>query len=289
MPELWEDAIALNTHSDLEFELLPRAALLPEREVWTFDPAAMALQAPLEHYLRADVWPLPVPADRDNYYGPRHFEYWLSGLGVALETVAYCKTYGVRRGAYLELGSGSGRVMRHMAANAFFETCWAFDINYRHTVWINRNLSGHIRAVQNSAIPHLPIEDRSIDCVSAMSVFTHIDSFELQWLAELRRIMKPGAIALITIVTDHQLRIMSPEWPMYDAVTQHAAWDGTALERLGSTDKVVFRWDKASPYTSNVFYSKGYIQATWSKFFDILKYRHNFEMYQDLLVLRRKD
>jgi ubiquinone/menaquinone biosynthesis C-methylase UbiE len=45
----------------------------------------------------------------------------------------------------------------------------------------------------------LPIEDRTFDLVSAMSVFTEVDEAETSWLLELHRIMKPSGSAIVTV------------------------------------------------------------------------------------------
>ena len=56
--------------------------------------------------------------------------------------------------------------------------------------------------MSNTAFPSLPLSDQYFDLVTAYSVFTHINETEISWLLELRRILKIGGIACITIHND---------------------------------------------------------------------------------------
>ncbi|MEZ5881798.1 MAG: methyltransferase domain-containing protein [Nitratireductor sp.] len=44
------------------------------------------------------------------------------------------------------------------------------------------------------------MEDNYFDLVTAFSVFTHIDVFETAFVAEIRRILKPGGLACLTVL-----------------------------------------------------------------------------------------
>jgi SAM-dependent methyltransferase len=283
----WEDYVALHANSEPVFSVLPAVGRLAERTTWEISADRLPLTKPLDAYIAADPFPLPATEDREGYYGDRHFEYWLSGLEMALATAQFCDRFGVAADCYVELGSASGRVARHIATQDLFREIWAFDINWRHVQWINRYLPPAIKAVQNSSVPILPLPDGSVDCLSAMSVFTHIEVFELQWLAELRRVLKRGGIALITVVTEHQLKAMTEDWPMWKPIVEHPAWSADLVERLRQQGKLVLRWHADRSYSSNVLYDEGYIRNVWGRFFDIVEYRHQFPISQDFLVLRR--
>jgi hypothetical protein len=70
-----------------------------------------------------------VPADREGYFGDRHYEYWLPGLWLHDLTMQQLARHDVRRrGRYVELGAASGRSLRHFALETFAEN-WAFDLN----------------------------------------------------------------------------------------------------------------------------------------------------------------
>jgi hypothetical protein len=50
--------------------------------------------------------------------------------------------------------------------------------------------------------------------ISAYSVFTHIEAMETTWLMELRRVLRKGGIAWITVHTEGTLADMTPDWPL---------------------------------------------------------------------------
>ena len=127
---------------------------------------------------------------------------------------------------YFELGCASGRVVRHLAYHTAAQV-WCCDINKRHTEWIRLFLPERINVFHSSAIPNLPLEDNSIDVATAFSVFTHIDDFETAWLLELRRILRPGGLAYLTVSTDHTWEQYKHGWikdqliPLADKITEH--------------------------------------------------------------------
>jgi SAM-dependent methyltransferase len=284
---IWEDQIALNSQDEPAFSILPPAEQLTDRTSYTVDAAALLPADQLAARLAADTAPLPMPEDREGYFGDRHFEYWLSGLQTALATLDFARRHGCGRGTYVELGSASGRVIRHLAAQRDFNDFWAFDINWRHICWMNEHLPYPIKAIQNSMIPTLPLQDASVDCVSAMSVFSHIETFELQWLAEIRRVLKPGGIALISLQTDHQLAIVTPSHALWEPLRAHPRWTEDFAERLEKAGKMVLRWHADRSYSSNVFYHQSYVRKVWSRLFDIVEYRHEYPDFQDFAILRR--
>jgi len=141
--------------------------------------------------------------------------------------------------------------------------------------------------VHNSSIPTLPVEDNSVDCIAAWSVFTHIETFELHWLAELRRILRPGGLALLTFVTDRHLRVMTPDWPMRDAFVGHPRWSERMPDEVAERGKGVFRWHGDRSYTSNVVYGERFLADMLRRHFDIAEWKHQFPLYQDLLALKK--
>lgn len=285
---VWEDQIALYTSENPLFEVLPSAREHSDRSTRVFKVSDIDLDHDLDWYLERDVAPLPQTRDREGYHGDRHFEYWLSGLAQHQEIVSVAQRYGVGRGTFVDLGSASGRLIRHMAAYGTFDALWAFDINWRHVAWMQRYLPTNIMVANTSSVPHLPVEDNSVDCVAAMSVFTHIESFESAWLAELRRILKPGGVALLTVVGEWQIENMKPAWPMYSALTRHPEWSESMADRVREHGKLVLRHTANKSYSSNVLYSRDYIARNWGRLFDVLEHTPPTNAYQDRVIVRKR-
>jgi SAM-dependent methyltransferase len=247
-------------------------------------------------YLSRDPHQIPIAADREGYYGDSHYDWWLSGLYdyfAVTRTLAGLGQSLAPGESVFELGCASGRVLRHFVCQRNDLEVWGADINLRHVEWVRNFLPRRIKVFQNTALPHLPLEDKSMSLVMAFSVFTHIDQLELAWLAELRRILKPGGVAYITIHSDRTWTKMNPGIPAFDNLiaVRDSIPDYRVTENLFRSpmplEKVAFTWNNAANYNSSVFHHREYIHSTWGRFFevsDIVEGGHN---YQDVVVLRR--
>ncbi len=99
----------------------------------------------------------------------------------------------------LDFGCSSGRVVRVLAA-ALPELEWhGCDPIPDAIEWARANLPG-IAFERSPEYPPLPYEEASFDAVYAISIWSHFaEGAALDWLAEMRRIVKPGGrLALST-------------------------------------------------------------------------------------------
>jgi ubiquinone/menaquinone biosynthesis C-methylase UbiE len=231
------------------------------------------------------------------YYAERHYDYWLSGLKDYLRIKQALAKYALKNyelSTVFELGCASGRVLRHFLNHEPNLEIWGSDIKLSHIDWVLKNLNSSGKVFQNSIIPSLPIEDNYLSLLYAFSVFTHIDEFELAWLAELRRILKPGGIAYITIVTENTWKNLNPNIPVYQALIDVndfiEDYDVTPdfFKALMPQEKVVFKWKKlAEVYNCSVFHSTQYIYNIWGRFFEILDIIPEHSDFQDVVILRK--
>ncbi len=92
----------------------------------------------------------------------------------------------------LDFGCSSGRVVRVLAA-ALPELEWhGCDPIDDAIEWAQANLPG-IAFERSPEYPPLPYADASFDAVYAISIWSHFaEGAALDWLAEMRRIVKPG-------------------------------------------------------------------------------------------------
>jgi ubiquinone/menaquinone biosynthesis C-methylase UbiE len=183
--------------------------------------------------------------------------------------------------------------MRHFACQREGLEIWGTDINRGHIEWLNRNLSLPFRAYQGTILPRLSIPDNHLNLVYALSVFTHIDEYEFAWLAELRRVLAPGGIAYLTIVTEDTWRDVGPDMAVYHDLlaAKDVIHDYDVTPELFSApmpdEKVVFRWRTATMNNTTVFVSKDYIRRDWGRFFEVVDIIHRGSGYQDVAVLRK--
>lgn len=117
-------------------------------------------------------------------------------------------------GAVLDFGCGCGRLIRHLPARTKAQL-YGTDLNPRLAGWCADNLPGTFAS--NGLRPPLTYADEQFDVMYALSVFTHLrEATQRAWLAEFARILKPGALALITFHDENQ-RGVDPAWLAYVA------------------------------------------------------------------------
>lgn len=101
-------------------------------------------------------------------------------------------------GSLFDFGCGCGRLARWWAELPNTEVHGS-DYNPELVAWCARNLT-FMRAARNELEPPLAFKGEAFDFVYAISVFTHLSgSLQHAWLAELRRILRPGGLLLFTL------------------------------------------------------------------------------------------
>jgi SAM-dependent methyltransferase len=146
----------------------------------------------------------------------------LGNAGVELE----------RLGAILDFGCGCGRVLRHWASLDGPEI-WGTDYNERLVAWCRDNLP-FARVSRNELEPPLPLEAERFDLVYGLSVFTHLpERLQHAWMAELRRVVKPGGHVLLTAHGRHYLdRLHEEERQRFLAGELVVRWERVAGTNL---------------------------------------------------------
>jgi SAM-dependent methyltransferase len=98
--------------------------------------------------------------------------------------------------AVLDFGCGCGRVTRYWAD--FPGSVRGSDLDRPAVEWCRGNLPfAHFEV--NRLEPPLAFADGSFDLVYALSVFTHLtEPLQLAWRDELRRVLRPGGLLLVT-------------------------------------------------------------------------------------------
>jgi SAM-dependent methyltransferase len=293
--QTWSSAISIPAPS-AEFQTLPSVKELERDTPWiSFDDST--LERDLDSYIAEDPYPIPATADREGYHGDRHYDYWLSGLKDYLlvkRTLRSCGAVSLLHdGGVLALGCATGRVLRHFLCHETDVDLWGTDINQRHVEWIRRFLPPSVRVFQNSVLPHLPLEDNSFSLVYAFSVFTHIDAFELAWLAELRRILRPGGMAFLTVHTERTWNTMTPNRGLYhdilimkDYITECPVTPEMFQSPM-PRERMVLSWQTATVNNAILFHSTDYIRNTWGRFLEVIDIQIEGHEYQDVVVLRK--
>lgn len=180
----------------------------------------------------------------------------------------------------MEWGVASARVLRHFIpeAGAGCEL-WGVDQDSPHLAWARQFLSPPLRFVTCTGYPHLPFADRSFDFVFGISVFTHLIHLVDMWLAEFRRILVPGGLAIFTIHDEETVKYYID----HNALAQ--CYHGDDIASGISHDVTVYR---SRDQWSHVFtyFKADYIRSEWGKYFEVVSLEPRAEMYQTAVVLR---
>jgi len=111
--------------------------------------------------------------------------------------------------AVLDFGCGCGRVLRHWPAGGGPEV-HGCDYNEGLVSWCAENLTS-VRVTRNELTPPTPYVSESFDLIYALSVFSHLDPpLQRQWLAEFRRLLRPGGMLVLSVIGDSLRHRLSP-------------------------------------------------------------------------------
>ena len=296
-PVAWEEDISRNTLDTQPFNNSPSVGTLDASEFT--NPTRLSIVEPLldgrllSDMIAKDTHPIPCADDREGYLPGHDGQYWMSGLEDYLKIEQVAKRYGVSARSVFDLGCASGRVVRHFAAQSDIPEIWGSDINRRHIRWLYEFMPHTIKQIFNHCIPTLPIRDNSVDIISAVSVFTHIDTFETSWLAELRRILSDDGIAYITVhnedtwaairesIDDKTNRLVQ------SIIKIDPSFRETLMGDMPDT-KSVYRFAQSGPYRAQVFHSNNFLKQVWGRFFTIEEILPLHHARQTVLILRNK-
>ncbi len=119
-------------------------------------------------------------------------------------------------GAILDFGCGCGRVTRWWAGLEG-PAIFGCDPNRELIAWTRANLP-FINAAVSEENPPLPYPDATFGFVCALSIFTHLPERQaLDWMAELRRVIRPGGHLLFTTAGEaYRDRLTADEAARYD-------------------------------------------------------------------------
>jgi len=163
----------------------------------------------------------------------------------------------------LDLGCGSGRMLRWL--DGVRAEVWGSDVSAPHIVWCQQNLNPPYRFLTNTSCPHLPFESAYFDLIYAGSLFTHISELVDAWLLEIRRLLRGGGAAYVTIHDEHTLRALDrkPERPL--------------AQRLRSEPEERQFWRSSfgmftlrRGLNALVFYTDGFVRDSWGSVMPIV-------------------
>jgi SAM-dependent methyltransferase len=185
----------------------------------------------------------------------------------------------------LDFGVGCSRIMRWMEDVSATAELYGADIDVPAIRWSKRHIP-YAEFSANQPLPPLDYPDEKFELVYSHSVFTHLDEhYQDRWLAELKRVTKPGAVLLLTVHGDVPWKQFVDSAPDHPAMARHIA----AYERQGFLFFKDDEWTGVFPaFYHSMFHQKAYVMKHWSKYFDILNYVDaGMLSFQDIVVLQK--
>jgi SAM-dependent methyltransferase len=225
-----------------------------------------------------DGLPIPPPHLIVRVAGTADAEWFLEGGRLAAGSIRMAL---LRHGrpveqleAMLDFGCGCGRVVRNWRALPA-TTVHGSDRDERAVAWSREHLR-FARFETNSLGPPLAYGEESFDLTYALSVFTHLtEELQFSWLAELRRVLRPDGLLLLT--------------------THGAAYEGRLddeeLERFRAGELVVRRPEAVGTNLCTAFHPEAYARSHFGDGLVLLEHvpeGAKGNPRQDLYVLRKE-
>lgn len=189
----------------------------------------------------------------------------------------------------LEFGCGCGRIMLWLEEVAAGAELHGVDIDDRAVKWAQANIP-YASFKVNDPLPPLDYPDGFFDLVYNHSVFTHLDEeYQDKWLAELRRVTKPGGTILLTVHGEVAVR-------HNEELTANAGGDSTWLrEELRRSGIAFVRQDSyvGGPFPDfyhSTFHAPWYVFDRWGASLRVKAYLPGASLgFQDIVVLENPE
>ncbi|HEY0394937.1 MAG TPA: class I SAM-dependent methyltransferase [Candidatus Elarobacter sp.] len=186
-----------------------------------------------------------------------------------------------------DFACGCGRIARPLLARLRNASYAGSDIDETAIGFLAAALPTG-RFFVNGVLPPLPLEDETFDLVFGWSIFTHFDeSYQDAWLAELRRITRPGGSVLLTVSGEAM-------WEWLAQNSKHRRREELlGLRTRWREDGFVFwdndGWEQHFPsHYHTAFHTPEYIRRHWSRWFEVVDVvPGGARPAQDMVILRR--
>jgi len=155
----------------------------------------------------------------------------------------------------LDFGCGAGRILRAAVADSPEAEFWGCDIDGPSVRWLQADLGDRARVFEIEEWPPMSAPSAYFDVVFAFSVFTHLVDSWSAWLLEVRRVLKPDGLAVITV--------FGPGHDGHSHGSEPISEDFIGLNVMYSSAS----WDRGGPL---VVHSEWWLRAHWSRAFEIV-------------------
>jgi SAM-dependent methyltransferase len=194
---------------------------------------------------------------------------------------------------FLDFGCGWGRYLRFFWKDVGEDKLYGCDVD-PDIIEVCKSLGLPGNIAQIDPLGALPYPDAWFDNAMAYSVFTHLpESVHLHWVKELARVLRPGAVFVLTLeprrFLDFIAKVKKPENDWHRMLLAHR-------ERLPGyyrdfdAGKFVFMPTNpgAEERYGDAVVPLSYVKQQWAPYFEVLDYVDNrWKFWQAVLVVRR--
>lgn len=169
----------------------------------------------------------------------------------------------------LDFGCSSGRVLRHFWKE-HQELGWKLagtDIQALLVEWMRQHFPKEIEIMSAMVLPHLPFRDSSIDVIYGISVFTHTKYLWDMWLAEFKRVLKPGGLCIQSVQCE-------TAWRFYHAHRTEGWVRGGHPESMlakPELDEDYFLYGDGR-VSQQTFFKEEVIKRYWGRYMDVVDF-----------------
>jgi len=247
---------------------------------------------PLEEYYKIhckaeNFDDLPMPDDSNlARIGAKNLQHYRSvGLDKFMRLQDALKKYANKTYSdmerILDWGCGCGEVLRYFNNFSNVEVNGA-DIDSVNIEWCKRNLD-FAKFYQVPLNPPTDLETGYFDLIIGISVLTHLrENDQSDWLAELSRISRNGAIILMSIHGNGGVAFRNE---LFD-FNKLLSWQEKGFLSIGVDNAIDAINDKE--YYTTSFQTDWYIKKQWAKYFQILDVIPSYiGHFQDLVVMQK--
>jgi SAM-dependent methyltransferase len=246
-----------------------------------------------------DAGPMPPRRLRARTGAPGIREFGQGGRQAADELAAVLEAAGAapleRYAAVLDFGCGSARVLPHVSARAPGARCAGCDVDPVAIDWAARR-HPELEFCRSAFAPPLPFADGSFDLLYSISVFSHLDeSMQDRWLRDLARVLRDGAVALLSIHGAHAFE-------QFRTGAVKTGWCDPGAFARGSLapDEFVFAGYRRSIWNRGelpgvgseyglAFHGERYVRSRWAEVFEIVRIAPRaLTGWQDVVVCRKR-
>jgi cyclopropane fatty-acyl-phospholipid synthase-like methyltransferase len=178
----------------------------------------------------------------------------------------------------LDFGCGCGRTLQWLEHATAGADLHGTDIDPEAIAWCRRAIASAAFS-SNGELPPLEYADGYFDFVYAISVFTHLsEELQLAWLEELRRVLAPGGLLLVTVRGASYASQLEP------VESDELSTRGFVFSRMPPYFQQLFpSWYQTATLTEE------YVRATWAAYFEVAAHLPRaLDGCQDIFVLEKR-